>query len=130
MTLLRLECSRVAFKDALSHVQPRARADYGAFLMTQPALVRELVSALAQALQVPVFCKIRVFPSVERTVAFARMLEEAGCALLAVHGRTRKMIRKGAASWEAIRVREGASRELQSRAEASAWAHCTRARRR
>jgi tRNA-dihydrouridine synthase len=105
--------------------------------MTQPALVRELVSALARALHVPVFCKIRVFPSVERTVTFARMLEEAGCALLAVHGRTRKMIRKGAASWEAIRVRRGGGgggsrrgRELQSRAEASAWAHCARARRR
>ncbi|CAM6112485.1 unnamed protein product [Calypogeia fissa] len=79
---------------------------YGAFLMDNLPLVKSLVSKLASNLTVPVSCKIRVFPDLEDTLAYARMLEEAGCSLLAVHGRTRdqkdgKAIR---ADWDAIRA--------------------------
>lgn len=75
-------------------------------------LVKSLVSTLASNLTVPVSCKIRVFPDLEDTLAYARMLEEAGCSLLAVHGRTRdqKDGRAIRADWDAIRAVKNALR--------------------
>jgi tRNA-dihydrouridine synthase 1 len=69
-------------------------------------LVQSLVEKLASNLSVPVSCKIRMFPALEDTLAYARMLEKAGCSLLAVHGRTRdqkdgKAIR---ADWSVIKA--------------------------
>uniref|UniRef100_A0A0D6RAK5 tRNA-dihydrouridine(16/17) synthase [NAD(P)(+)] n=1 Tax=Araucaria cunninghamii TaxID=56994 RepID=A0A0D6RAK5_ARACU len=65
------------------------RGNYGAFLMDNLPLVKSLVENLASNLSVPVSCKIRIFPLLEDTIAYAKMLEAAGCSLLAVHGRTR-----------------------------------------
>lgn len=65
------------------------RGNYGAFLMDNLPLVKSLVEKLASNLSVPVSCKIRIFPSLQDTIAYAQMLEAAGCSLLAVHGRTR-----------------------------------------
>lgn len=88
------------------------RGNYGAFLMDDLPLVRSLVVKLATGLITPVSCKIRMFPKLEDTLAYARMLEEAGCCLLAVHGRTRdqkngKAIR---ADWEVIKAVKSALR--------------------
>jgi len=65
------------------------RGRYGAYLMEDWPLIFQLVQQLHQGLSVPVFCKIRVFPDADKTVEYAKMLESAGCQLLAVHGRTR-----------------------------------------
>ena len=69
-----------------------ARSRYGAFLMAEPLVVEAVVRALAAVL-VPrgliVSVKIRVLPDPAATVAFARMLEAAGCMCLTVHGRTK-----------------------------------------
>ena len=80
------------------------RGNYGACLMDDLQRVEALVSKLAQNLSVPVTCKIRIFPDLERTVQYARMIEAAGCSLLAVHGRTRdqKDSSKHRADWAAI----------------------------
>lgn len=82
------------------------RGNYGAFLMDNLPLVRSLVSELSENLSVPVSCKIRVFPTLEETLAYARMIEEAGCSLLAVHGRTRDQKNQKAirADWDIIRA--------------------------
>ena len=40
---------------------------YGAFLLEHPARVRELVTGLVAALEVPVTCKMRILPKVEDT---------------------------------------------------------------
>ncbi|GBG83067.1 hypothetical protein CBR_g36684 [Chara braunii] len=65
------------------------RGNYGSFLMDDLPLVQRLVRALVEQVSVPVSCKIRIFPNLEDTLAYARMLESSGCSLLAVHGRTR-----------------------------------------
>lgn len=82
------------------------RGRYGAFLQDEWALLAQLVGAAARELDVPVWVKIRVFPSVERTVQYARMLQDAGASLVAVHGRTREQKGKDAppADWAAIRA--------------------------
>ena len=82
------------------------RGHYGSFLMEDWALIHRIIHTLAVELRVPVTAKIRVYPDVEKTVAYARMVVEAGAWMLAVHGRTREM--KGAqtslADWEQIRA--------------------------
>ena len=82
------------------------RGNYGAFLMDNLSLVKSLVEKLANNLNVPVSCKIRIVPNLQDTLSYAKMLEDAGCSLLAVHGRTRdeKDGKKFRANWEAIKA--------------------------
>ena len=51
-------------------------------------------------------CKIRIFPELAQTLEYARMVEAAGCSVLAVHGRTREQKDPAAsrADWDAIRA--------------------------
>ena len=51
--------------------------------------------------------QIRVFPNLEKTLKYAKMLERAGAWMVAVHGRTReqKDAKQVKADWNAIRVR-------------------------
>ncbi|XP_011650036.1 tRNA-dihydrouridine(16/17) synthase [NAD(P)(+)]-like [Cucumis sativus] len=88
------------------------RGNYGAFLMDNLPLVKAIVEKLASNLQVPVSCKIRIFPNLQDTINYARMLEDAGCSLLAVHGRTRdeKDGKKFRANWSAISAVKNAVR--------------------
>ncbi|KAJ1531142.1 tRNA-dihydrouridine(16/17) synthase [NAD(P)(+)]-like protein, partial [Nowakowskiella sp. JEL0078] len=81
------------------------RGKYGAFLMEKWDLIADMVRTLDKNLKVPVTCKIRVFPDVEKTIQYAKMIEEAGCSLIVVHGRLREMKgqKTGLADWEQIR---------------------------
>ncbi|CAE8627905.1 unnamed protein product [Polarella glacialis] len=73
--------------------QPRAReGGYGAHFAHDTgawAKIAEMVRTCASdpELRIPIFCKIRLQPTVSATIKFASMLEDAGCALLAIHGR-------------------------------------------
>lgn len=82
------------------------KGHYGAFLMGEWELVESIVRTLAQGLKVPVTVKIRVYPEVEKTVAYAKMLERAGASVVAVHGRLRewKNNRDHRADWDKIRA--------------------------
>ena len=65
------------------------KGHYGSFLLEEPELIEKLVSALSNAIKVPIFCKIRVLRSEDRTLELAKRIEKAGCKLLTVHGRTK-----------------------------------------
>jgi len=41
-----------------------------------------LVKTLHKNLKVPVTCKIRVYPDMEKTLRYAKMLENAGCQVI------------------------------------------------
>ncbi len=84
----------------------------GAGLLREPELAAELMAAAAQSSPVPVTAKIRLgWDEVTRNhVEVARLLEQAGAAAIAVHGRTRAQAYGGQADWAAIReVREAVS---------------------
>jgi tRNA-dihydrouridine synthase len=53
-----------------------------------------------------VSAKIRIFPDLQKTVAYAKLLEASGASLVAVHGRTRDQKNAAAirADWHAIRA--------------------------
>jgi tRNA-dihydrouridine synthase 1 len=64
-----------------------------------------MVRTCSAGIKVPLTVKIRVFGDVQRTVDFAKMLQNAGASLLTVHGRTRSCTHhEGDCDWSAIRA--------------------------
>ena len=77
----------------------------GSALMREPALASAIVSAVVAACgEVPVTAKIRKGWDAEslNAVEFARVLEAAGAAAIAVHGRTRAQFYRGTADWDVV----------------------------
>ncbi|HSQ27467.1 MAG TPA: tRNA dihydrouridine synthase DusB [Anaerolineales bacterium] len=76
----------------------------GAGLLRTPIKVARIFQTLSRELSVPVTAKIRLgwdFDSLNYGL-IARIIEENGGSLLAVHGRTRSQAYSGEADWEAI----------------------------
>ncbi|KAI0066734.1 Dus-domain-containing protein [Artomyces pyxidatus] len=82
------------------------RGRYGSFLQDDWDLIFKLINILHKNLSIPVTAKFRVFPTVEKTVEYAKMLERAGAQILTCHGRTREQRghNSGLADWEKIRA--------------------------
>ncbi len=76
----------------------------GSALMRDLDLAQALIEAVVQAVDVPVTVKMRLGWDDAALVApeLARRAEQAGVAMVTVHGRTRCQFYKGAADWSAI----------------------------
>lgn len=77
----------------------------GSALMQKPELVGEIVSAVRQAVGIPITIKIRKGIDDEHVnaVQIAKIAQESGAAAIAIHGRTRAQYYSGKADWDSIR---------------------------
>lgn len=81
----------------------------GSALMKNPKLAGEIVQSVVQSIEKPVTVKIRKGFDEDHVnaVELAKIIEDAGAAAIAVHGRTREQYYAGEADWEIIaRVKE------------------------
>jgi tRNA-dihydrouridine synthase B len=76
----------------------------GAGLLREPSRIAEIFARLSKRLSVPVTGKIRLGwdQSSKNHIEIARILEDNGAALIAVHGRTRDETYNIPADWDAI----------------------------
>jgi tRNA-dihydrouridine synthase B len=76
----------------------------GSALMKDPDKAARIVEAVCRAVPVPVTVKFRKGwdKGSANAPEFARALEQAGAAAVAVHGRTRTMLYSGVADWDCI----------------------------
>jgi nifR3 family TIM-barrel protein len=81
-----------------------AKHNAGCSLMREPAHAASVVAAMARAVKIPVTVKMRAgWNEDERNApVLARMMEDAGAAAVAVHGRTAAQSYGGAADWDLV----------------------------
>ena len=76
----------------------------GSALLAEPELVKDILTSVVAAVDVPVTLKIRTGtnPDQRNGVDIARIAEDAGIQALAVHGRTRACAFKGSVEYDTI----------------------------
>jgi tRNA-dihydrouridine synthase B len=81
-----------------------ARHSAGCSLMREPGHAAKVVAAMARAVAIPVTVKMRAgWNDTERNApTLARLVEDAGAAAVAVHGRTAAQSYSGAADWDLV----------------------------
>ncbi len=103
---LALEISGADFLDInMGCPMPKiANSGDGCGLMRTPELAQKIVEAVVKAVEVPVTVKCRLGwdKGSINVLEFARRMEDAGAAMLCVHGRTRSMLYTGKADWDTI----------------------------
>ena len=81
-----------------------AKHDAGCGLMREPEHAASVVEAMAKAVRIPVTVKMRAgWNDAQRNApTLARMVEDAGAAAVAVHGRTAAQSYSGSADWDLV----------------------------
>jgi len=81
-----------------------AKHHAGCSLMREPAHAAAVISAMAKAVRIPVTVKMRAgWNDVDRNApVLAKMVEDAGAAAVAVHGRTAAQSYSGSADWDLV----------------------------
>jgi tRNA-dihydrouridine synthase B len=81
-----------------------ARHNAGCSLMREPAHAASVIAAMAKKVRIPVTVKMRAGWNEEQrnAGALARMVQDAGAAAIAVHGRTAAQSYSGSSDWEFI----------------------------
>ena len=82
-----------------------ANSGDGCGLMRTPELAESIVKEVVKAVEVPVTVKCRLGwdKGSINVLDFTKRMEQAGAAMVAVHGRTRSMLYSGVADWDMIR---------------------------
>jgi tRNA-dihydrouridine synthase B len=81
-----------------------AKHNAGCSLMREPAHAASVIRSMAKAVTIPVTVKMRAgWNDAERNApALAKMVEDAGAAAVAVHGRTAAQSYTGSADWDIV----------------------------
>ena len=81
-----------------------AKHNAGCSLMRQPSHAAAIVRSMSEAVRIPVTVKMRAGWDEQEINAseMAEMMEDAGAAALAVHGRTAKQSYRGVSDWQLI----------------------------
>jgi nifR3 family TIM-barrel protein len=81
-----------------------AKHNAGCSLMREPSHAAEVIAAMARAVSIPVTVKMRAGwnDSEKNAPVLARMVEDAGAAAIAVHGRTAAQSYSGSSDWDFI----------------------------
>jgi nifR3 family TIM-barrel protein len=81
-----------------------AKHNAGCSLMREPSHAAAVITAMTKAVKIPVTVKMRAgWDDGDRNApVLARMVEEAGAAAIAVHGRTAAQSYSGSADWELV----------------------------
>src|SRR6516164_4195338 len=81
-----------------------AKHNAGCSLMREPSHAASVIGAMAKAVRIPVTVKMRAgWDDANRNApALAQMVEDAGAAAVAVHGRTAEQSYSGSADWELV----------------------------
>lgn len=62
----------------------------GVALLNKPENAKNILKTLVNGLSIPVTCKIRIFPDIEKSVSLVKEFEACGISAITVHGRTRQ----------------------------------------
>ncbi len=104
--ILALEISGCDFLDInMGCPMPKiANSGDGCGLMRTPELAEQIVRSVKRAVDVPVTVKCRLGwdKGSINVLDFTKRMEDAGAAMIAVHGRTRSMLYSGVADWDTI----------------------------
>jgi len=86
------------------YVKDIAERGAGAGMLCDPSKIGRIFAQLSKQMRIPVTGKIRLGwdTKTRNYCTVAKMLEDNGASLIAVHGRTKEQAYKGAADWDAI----------------------------